>query len=57
MSHCEKQEEDGKLQAFEFKWNIHTKAKITKTFTNAYPNAETQIITPKNYVDFIILKV
>ena len=49
------EEEDGKLQAFEFKWNAHTKAKITKTFTNAYPHAETQIITPENYVEFVLL--
>jgi predicted AAA+ superfamily ATPase len=51
------EEEDGKLQAFELKWNIHTKAKITKTFTNAYPYSETHIITPENYVDFILLKI
>jgi len=48
------EEEDGKLRAFEFKWSSHTKAKITKTFTNVYPQAETQIITPENYVDFVI---
>jgi len=49
------EEEDGKLQAFEFKWSLHTKAKITKTFTNAYPTATTQIITPENYVAFVSL--
>jgi len=48
------EEEDGKLRAFEFKWNTHTKAKITKTFANAYPQSEMQIITPENYVDFVI---
>jgi hypothetical protein len=42
------------LRAFEFKWNVHTKAKITQTFINAYPQAQTQIITPENYVDFVI---
>ena len=47
------EEENGELRAFEFKWNSHTKAKITKTFTNAYPQAQTQIITPENYVDFV----
>jgi predicted AAA+ superfamily ATPase len=47
------EEEDGKLRAFEFKWSTHTKAKITKTFTTAYPQAETKIITPENYVDFV----
>jgi len=47
------EEEDGELRAFEFKWNKHSKAKITTTFTNAYPHAKTQIITPENYLDFI----
>ena len=47
------EEEEGELRAFEFKWNPHTKARITKTFTNAYPHAKTQIITPENYVDFV----
>lgn len=47
------EEEDGKLRAFEFKWSAHTKAKITKTFTNTYPHAQTQIITPENYVEFV----
>ena len=47
------EEEDGKLRAFEFKWSTHTKAKITKTFTNTYPQAQTQIVTPENYVEFV----
>jgi len=47
------EEENGKLHAFEFKWNPRANARITKTFTNAYPQAETQIITPDNYVEFV----
>jgi predicted AAA+ superfamily ATPase len=47
------EEEDGKLRAFEFKWNPHSKAKITKTFIAAYPQAENHIITPENYVGFV----
>ena len=47
------EEEDGELRAFEFKWNAYTKARITQTFANAYPHAETQIITPDNYVEFV----
>ena len=47
------EESDGQLSAFEFKWNKQSKARITKTFTNAYPEAETQIVTPDNFVDFI----
>ncbi len=47
------EEEDGNLRAFEFKWNTQAKVKITQTFTHAYPNAQSQIITPENYVEFI----
>lgn len=47
------EESDGQLSAFEFKWNDKSNAKITKTFTNAYPNATQKIITKENYIDFI----
>ncbi len=47
------EERDGKLFAYEFKWNKHKKAKIPKSFIEAYPDAETKIITPDNYIDFI----
>jgi len=47
------EEENGELHAFEFKWNKATKAKISKTFSNAYPNATTTIISPENYESFI----
>jgi predicted AAA+ superfamily ATPase len=48
------EEEEGELRAFEFKWNKTTKAKISKTFSNAYPNATTTIISPENYELFIM---
>lgn len=47
------EEIDGKLYAFEFKWNFNKKATISKTFTNAYPNSETRIITRDNYENFL----
>ena len=47
------EEEDGVLRAFEFKWSKTSKAKICKTFSKAYPNAEISIITPENYESFI----
>jgi len=47
------EEIDGKLFAYEFKWNKHKKAKISKTFTNAYPDAIVKIITPDNFEEFI----
>jgi predicted AAA+ superfamily ATPase len=47
------EEEDGELRAFEFKWNTHRKARITQTFTTAYPHAQTHILTPENYVELL----
>jgi len=47
------EEREGNLFAYEFKWNTHKKVKIPKSFTTAYPNAITKIITPENYHEFI----
>ncbi len=47
------EEREGKLFAYEFKWNTNTKAKISKSFTNAYPESETHIIHPLNYSEFL----
>ena len=48
------EERNGKLYAYEFKWNPRKKAKIPGAFTEAYPEAEVQVITPDNYTDFIM---
>lgn len=48
------EESDGQLFAFEFIWNENKKGKITKAFSNAYPNAKTQIITPRNFDEFLL---
>ena len=47
------EEVDGQLSAYEFKWNINSKAKEPKLFKETYPESEFQIITPDNYWDFI----
>jgi len=47
------EERDGKLYAFEFKWNPLGKIKIPKTFLNSYSSAETEIITPKYFESFL----
>ena len=47
------EEKDGILSAYEFESNLLSKAKIPLTFTRAYPEAETSIITPENYETFI----
>ena len=47
------EEREGKLYAFEFKWNPLGKIKIPKTFLNSYSSAETEIITPKYFESFL----
>lgn len=47
------EERGGKLYCYEFKWNENSKAKFSKTFTKAYPDAETMLVTPKNYIQFL----
>ncbi len=46
------EEWDDKLYAFEFKWNPQKKVRISKTFSNAYPNHEFKVITPENFHEF-----
>lgn len=48
------EEYDGKLYAFEFKWSDKAKVKITKQFSNAYPETDVQIISRENYMDFLL---
>lgn len=44
----------GKLYAYEVKWNPKAKAALPKTFADAYPEAEFQVITPENIADFLM---
>ncbi len=48
------EERDGRLFAYEFKWNPKMKARIPSTFTKAYPQAETEILSKDNYTDFLL---
>jgi hypothetical protein len=49
------EERDGAFFAFEMKWNPrNAKAKIPSSFLNAYPVAETAIITPDNYLNYLM---
>lgn len=43
----------GRLHAFEFKWNPKAKAKFSKTFTEAYPDAITRVISRDNFEEFL----
>ena len=48
------EERDGRLFAYEFKWNPKKKVRIPSTFTKAYPQAETEILSKDNYTDFLL---
>ncbi len=47
------EEEDGRLSAFEFKWNPRAKSRSHRSFRNAYGLDEVPVITPENYDRFL----
>ncbi len=47
------EETDGRLTAFEFKWNPRAKAAMPASFAKAYPGAEWKVVTPDNFWDFV----
>ncbi|MDR1281603.1 MAG: ATP-binding protein [Opitutaceae bacterium] len=47
------EESDGRLAAFEFKWNPVRKARFPVTFSAAYPDASRLVVTPDNFPDFV----
>lgn len=47
------EENSEKLTAFEFKWSRTEKIRFPQTFTENYPHAETQVISPENVEEFI----
>lgn len=49
------EEENGKLHAFEMKWNTRKKNTVSKAFLNMYTNAQTDIIHPQNFSEFCYL--
>lgn len=44
---------DGQINAYEFKWNPERSVSFPKSFLNAYPEAQTQIVHPENYQEFL----
>jgi len=44
---------NGKIKAFEFKWNEKRKASVPTSFKQSYPDCEYEVITPKNFWNFI----
>lgn len=49
------EEQYGELTAYEMKWNTQKNHKVTLAFTNAYPSAKTEIITPLNFKGFVYI--
>lgn len=47
------EEENGQFSAVEFKWNSKQKARFSKTFLNAYPIANSMVISPENIEHFV----
>lgn len=48
------EERDGKLSAYEFKWNPEAKFRKPITFANAYPDTDIQVIHRNNVEDFLL---
>lgn len=48
------EERDGKLFAYEFKWSSKQKARLPKTFSNAYPDNHFKVINQENFEEFIM---
>ena len=47
------EEKNGKLYAYEFKWNQRKKVRLPASFNTSYPNTELQVITKDNFLPFI----
>lgn len=45
------------ITAYEMKWNTRKKHHVTNAFTNIYTNADTSIITPINFAEFLGVKI
>ncbi len=48
------EERDGKMWAYEFKYNTGRQPRLSKSFKNAYPEFNYEIISPENYPGFLL---
>ena len=48
------EEYNGQLHAYEFKWNPNAKVKPPKIFLETYGACEFKVVTPKNFIEFLI---
>lgn len=46
-------EKNGMLNTYEVKWNSKAKARLSKTFSNNYPNSTFDVINNENFVEFL----
>ena len=48
------EEENAQLRAYEFKWSQTARIRAPKAFSDAYPDASFSVVSPANYLDFIL---
>ncbi len=48
------EDSNGKITAFECKWNPKAKGGISRAFSNAYPNAANHIVHPENAENYLL---
>ena len=48
------EETDGKLNAFEFKWNVNRKCSVPLSFAQSYPEATFRVVTPDTIEEFLL---
>jgi uncharacterized protein len=50
------EERDGRLFGYECKWSPKKPVASPRSWAEAYPEAEFNIVHPKNYQDFVLLR-
>lgn len=48
------EEKDGRITAFEAKWNPGKKAGVPPHFAEAYPESTFHVVTPQNAVEYLL---
>ncbi len=48
------EEKDGNLYGYEIKWSTTKKISTPSDWRNTYPNAKYKVITPENYLEFVL---
>ena len=48
------EEREGRLIGYEAKWSARKSVQAPGLWTDTYANAEYQVVTPENYLDFVV---